>query len=616
MDELLRELREEGRLDSVGSFTLDFKRGFEKLRKFQSEPDQFAVQLVAAAHARGAERIELRCLEKDFGLAFRGPGYSWEELQSLFQLEQPSHSVFRLNLALLACLGLDPDVIHMDTWSGSRGLRMTIRGNQLDVHALSQKSEPDTTNLWMTLSWRNSELPTPEARAVVERCGLCPGLVLNGRPVRHGAVPIGTRGNVSLWPEVPGVAGKPDAAYYYDSKPGTTIVVHGVSFPGPAWPVTNGGVAIWCDELGTDLSFRKLREDEKVPKLVEAAYLGLNELLPAILERARPEPALRAWALVQLSSPALDRAKLSLLRWDLNDTQAAVDALAEARQGLSDPELIATWESTCQTWLDRLVARLRCDLQTPFDCEELAGLWARVQQLPLSPVQRALAESQWRTLVQLVWNLEEAAQFSPLANWAIGNVQHAQEQLGDHPLVHLARGDFERAEQGLTDLPAWHARCRRLRGLEPERLPDAAQTFQVEWVVRQLLQKPEKPSRLRALGPMLKFFRDCADERLLHSLAERERERHGRALEGGPSDPSPKALQEVLASGWQLERKGDLASAEKRYLGLLYYSRVTQPTHPVTRLLAIWMGHFYLEHGQLEEGIRHLIWGELPDLAR
>ncbi|MCE7870666.1 hypothetical protein DYH09_09840 [bacterium CPR1] len=38
------------------------------------------------------------------------------------------------------------------------------------------------------------------------------------------------------------------------------------------------------------------------------------------------------------------------------------------------------------------------------------------------------------------------------------------------------------------------------------------------------------------------------------------------------------------------------------------------PDGIATRLLASRVGSFYLEHGAMEEGVRHLLWGEPPEL--
>lgn len=615
MDELLRALREEGQLESVGRFTFDFSRGFEKLRRFQSDTDQFALMLVAAAVQRGARSLQLRCSQREFAMTFEAPGYGWEELQSLFQLEQPDRSVFRLNLALLSCLGLEPEVIRMDTWDQKLGYRLTVRGSQLEVLGLSGRGKPDTTTLWMALD-RHCGSPTPEAVTLLRRGRFCEGLVLNGRPLVAEEAPLATRGEISrrLWPEVPNRPGEPDAAFFREPSQTVTCVLNGVGFPLEGWPLADFlGAVAWTPHLGTDLTFARLRGDEMtgqvIPKLLEA----LDDLLPTLLEQSELTAEQQARALAYLAdrpAPHLQRARMALLRWSVErDLQEALPRLKEARPGPEDSELEALWQRSFNRLLERLRAAGRARLLSEGELRELAHLWSELE--PLYPPSRR--EHQRLTL--LSWDLEEAAAFSPLAAWAVGFVESAREALGpEHPLVCLARGELERAEAGFAGLPAWQARCRRLRGLEPGALPTAAQTFQLEWVVAEQLRRPEAPATLRALGPALRFLRDCHDLRLLTSLAERDRERRGQAVAPAPSALSARDLCEALRNGFAWERQGQRQMAEGRYLGLLYGSRMAQPAHPVTRLLAAWTGHFYLEHGLFEEGIRHLLWAELPDL--
>ncbi|MEW6279768.1 MAG: hypothetical protein AB1758_14165 [Candidatus Eremiobacterota bacterium] len=611
MDELLRELRDEGRLDSVGSFTLDFSRAFEKLKRFQSQADQFAVQLVAAARMRGAERIELRCREREFSLAFVGRGYRWKELQSLFQQEQTDPSVFRLNLALLACLGLAPEVIGMDTWDDRRGHRLTVRGNQLEIRALKGAPSPNSTRLYMTLGWRSCPLPTPEAIAVSERCSLCPGLTLNGQAIAPPDVPLGTRGSLAagLWPARPNLEGDLQAAYFAN-RPGFTVVLHGVSFPIPdASPWDWLGAAVWCDHLGTDLSFQKLRMDDAADELRSRVEEGLDALLPVVFESQPLHGVLGQRALDYLAGrpgPYHRMARMATLRWGLEGPlEDGLTALRGARAGLTGFELVESWNRTFRQWLEKLEGAQRNRPLTLEECRRLRELWVQVEDLLPD---RAPGEGLGLDLLSR--DMQRAAERSALAAWAVGYVERARSELGEHPLVWLAEGDLERAEAGFAGSPAWHARCRRLRGLEPVELPSSAQTFQYEWVLAEMLRLPEKPASLRALSPMLKFLGGCADPRLLHSLAERERERYGQSLVSPESEVPPRALNEWLTGAFDLERQGDRRGAEERCLGLLYFSRVAQPAHPATRALALWMGHFYLEHGQFEEGIRHLLWAD------
>lgn len=636
MDELFAELRQEGRHDSVGSFTLDFSKAYDKLRRFQSQPDQFAVQLVAAATMRGATRIEVRSLARDFSFEFAAPPYTWPELQSLFQPEQPGADLFRLNMALLACLGLDPKIL----WLETADYRMAIRGNQLELMRQPQRRE--MTRVWMTLPWRSCSLPTPEAQALVRRCSLSPvPIQLNGRELARPVAPIAKLGQVPafLWPDEETsfcLEGAPEVAYLLDPEPGFSglhLVLHGVLFelPGHYWPPGEQvGALLWSDRGGTDLSFLQARYDEHARSLATRAAECWDEILPDVLARVELEPEVRTNLIESLagrSGQHARRARLKLLRWAVRDTpENGLDSLSALVGELSDVELQAIWSEACSEWLGRIEHEQGRALLDLSQWQRFYRLWLRADDLPLSDEQHAIAERHRLRLLLLAWELEQAAPLAGpreagLLEWAVGFVVSGPARLGSHPLVRLGRGELQAAAEGFAalELPVWQARCLAFLGRPVEELARRAQarapqTFHPDWVRAEQLRRPERPSRLRALAPVAGFLKDCRDLRLLTTLALLTRNERGLALEPEPFELAPAVLRERLASGWTLERAGDLAGAEARYRGLLYQARMTRPAHPATLLLASWLGSFYLEHGEWEEGVRHLIWGELPEL--
>ncbi len=632
MDELFAELRQEGRPDSVGSFSLDFSKAYDKLRKFQSQPDQFAVQLVAAATLRGATRIEVRSLQRDFSFDFAAPPYTWPELQSLFQLEQPGADVFRLNMALLACLGLDPTVL----WLETADYRMAIRGNQLELMRQPQRRE--TTRIWMTLPWRQCSLPTPEAQALIRRCSFCPvPISLNGRQLAPPLAPVAKVGlaPAALWPTDESsfvLDGAPEVAYLVNPEPpfdGVQIILHGVRFalPGPDWPPgPKLGALLWSHQAGTDISFLQLREDLHCRSLATRAVECWDELLPDVLARVQLAPELQTEFLEYLagrSGQQARRARLKLLRWAVRDTpENGLASLSAMAGDLEDDDLRGIWSEACNEWLARLEEEQGRELLGSSQWQRFDRLWGQVDPLPLSDEQRAIVDRNRLRLLLLVWDLERAAPLAGpdeagLIEWALGFVVSGPARLGSHPLVLLAGGELDRAAEDFAalNLPLWQARCLRLLGRPLNELAACApQTFHPDWVRAEQLLRPERPSRLRALAPVVGFLKDCRDVRLLTTLALLARQEHGLALEAAAFELSPEMLRERLASGWRLEQNGDLAGAEARYLGLLYQARMTRPAHPATLLLASWVGSFYLEHGAWEEGVRHLLWGELPEL--
>src|SRR5579862_6051470 len=60
MDDFLRSLRGEGRVDSQGQFTLDWGQGLAKLRAFQlTDPDAWVLKVTQASVAAGCTRMEV-----------------------------------------------------------------------------------------------------------------------------------------------------------------------------------------------------------------------------------------------------------------------------------------------------------------------------------------------------------------------------------------------------------------------------------------------------------------------------------------------------------------------------------------------------------------------------
>ncbi len=188
LDELLGELRQAGRRDSGGGFTLDWRKAREKLRRFQLlDPHRWVAHAVAAGVANGATRIEVTTDSDDCILRFDGPFFGTVELENLFayllseQPEQdPTGRLRELAIALNAAAALNPARVMLR--SGSTLLE--LKGLELSVSGLPRPSERNELHLRERVSWKVLRRfvtgQAPEAQVLKERCGLAP-VVLNGK---------------------------------------------------------------------------------------------------------------------------------------------------------------------------------------------------------------------------------------------------------------------------------------------------------------------------------------------------------------------------------------------------------------------------------------------------
>ncbi len=199
LDELLGELRQAGRRDSGGGFTLDWRKAREKLRRFQLlDPHRWVAHAVAAGVANGATRIEVTTDSDDCILRFDGPFFGTVELENLFayllseQPEQdPTGRLRELAIALNAAAALNPARVVLR--SGSTLLE--LKGLELSVSSQPRPCERNELHLRERVSWKVLRRfvtgQAPEAQVLKERCCLAP-VVLNGKelfePVRMQAV--------------------------------------------------------------------------------------------------------------------------------------------------------------------------------------------------------------------------------------------------------------------------------------------------------------------------------------------------------------------------------------------------------------------------------------------
>src|ERR1022692_4014573 len=103
---LLEELKEFGQERSAGRFSIDKERAKQLLGRHRLEhPEAYGLNLVAAAVASQATRIEIQSTAKEFTMSFDGRPFSAEELEnctSSFILNDRSPEVIRLQELAIA----------------------------------------------------------------------------------------------------------------------------------------------------------------------------------------------------------------------------------------------------------------------------------------------------------------------------------------------------------------------------------------------------------------------------------------------------------------------------------------------------------------------------------
>lgn len=123
---VVAEMRDEGRLDSSGAFTIDASRAIDKMRRFQvGRPQDFVLWLGAAAVASGASQFLVTIGISQICVEFDGQHFLPDELQLILEesgSSQPGR-VGHLAFALTAALGTQPEEIIIE--SGTQRLQVT-----------------------------------------------------------------------------------------------------------------------------------------------------------------------------------------------------------------------------------------------------------------------------------------------------------------------------------------------------------------------------------------------------------------------------------------------------------------------------------------------------------
>lgn len=312
LDGYLQSLRQDGSLDSAGTFTLNQAQALEKLKHHQiANPAEFSAGLVASAVACGAEWIALEAPLAGFRLEHNGASIPHDHLLCLFSSllvsgpEPALAPVQELAYGMNALLGLSPRRVRVTCSSPEELTVLELSPQQLVV----KKSEPFETyggvrrttveveGLWKGVHLVRRGLgQRPEVDVLRERCGFaavpisCEGQPLIFRNDLSEAVCVARLGNPPPlpgdWP-APLVALESDVAAWIGLCPGNssalTIVIHGVSFRVAEDLVPVGlQVVLYAANLRKDLSRAAIVQDAAYQHAVEAVLEACRELLDAL----------------------------------------------------------------------------------------------------------------------------------------------------------------------------------------------------------------------------------------------------------------------------------------------------------------------------------------------
>ena len=212
LQEVLGQLRQAGKLDSSGSFTLDLNKSLDKLSQFQLEdPRRYVHYLVAAAYAKGATFIQFEVGPRDVLACFDGESFSHHDLVNLFHTlfessqSRAGRAANHLAFALNVTRQIGAQFVAFDTFGESEGSRLQLTSGLLQVAPLAKKpwSEARITNRFhlhepidpdflkrvaegVGRRLSGSSRSWPEHEFLVNgRCGFCPVQIwVNGQLIK------------------------------------------------------------------------------------------------------------------------------------------------------------------------------------------------------------------------------------------------------------------------------------------------------------------------------------------------------------------------------------------------------------------------------------------------
>jgi len=297
--ELIGELRGEGVVDSEGRFTLDPAKAREKMRRFQlADPRRYVLELVQAAHLRGATKIDVRIDADDMWMRFDGRPFTADELSNLYaslfadgEENDDLRALRQLALGVNAAMGMEPRRARVESGDVSLELRLE------DADAIAERGgDSDGDGGSMTLVHVKQRLRPRvfldffrrlvgllgEERHLTERCAYAGiEITLNGETVADGRREI-PQAMTSVWIEGPNYSGS--AAYAVGTKAELRLLKDGVWISShPLENELHGLVVVIEDaRLRKDVSQAKIVEDEAFERVLRACVDARWRVLDAL----------------------------------------------------------------------------------------------------------------------------------------------------------------------------------------------------------------------------------------------------------------------------------------------------------------------------------------------
>lgn len=360
VDEYIAELRQGAGDAPVRRFTIDRGLAREKLARFRlSEPHQYVTELLQAAVASGATRVDVDLDADDVWIRFDGRGFTRQDFELLYEPsdaeDDPAVAVARkqLGLGLTLALAVRPKYIRVVSSGPDGSAELEIAPDQADrFDEREQACEGTSIHLRRPLSPRlvakaaQKVLGTlPEERLIRERCRFGPvEITLNGESVvQPDALPaVETRVELE-GPDFCGVVG----FVPFGDRPGEVRVVrHGVlvdtlegELAGPQGLLA----VVRADGVQRDLSLEKIQQDDAFKGLLQTLQRSrdrsLEKVVLALEAEDDGEPAPRWMKRV---------VRLALLRGYLPEGSRARELdLWQCFEGKAEPRIVSL------AWIER-----------------------------------------------------------------------------------------------------------------------------------------------------------------------------------------------------------------------------------------------------------------------
>ncbi|MBI3926136.1 MAG: hypothetical protein HY319_11385 [Armatimonadetes bacterium] len=154
LEDLLDDIRGEGRLESSGHFTVESRVALEKMARLQlHSPYEYVLKLIQAAVAARAGEIRIDTDRRGVSLLFDRAVWNLEHLRDLSDLvlepqaTGPQRHRTHLAIGLNAARALEPREIEVVSWNGTHGAHLVRRGTSETVERLVSGPATERTRI-------------------------------------------------------------------------------------------------------------------------------------------------------------------------------------------------------------------------------------------------------------------------------------------------------------------------------------------------------------------------------------------------------------------------------------------------------------------------------------